>query len=56
MRTPKEIKAEIRQVKADMRADGVRTVSCFNGGLTPAEYRYNSTLTRLKVELMRAGG
>ncbi len=34
-----------------MRTLGVRTVSCFNGGLTNDESRYNSELFRLKTQL-----
>lgn len=56
MRTPKEIKAEIREVRAEMRARGIRRTSCFNGGLTPQESQYNSRLFALNTELERANG
>jgi len=54
MKTAKEIKAEIAATKKEMREYGVRVVSCFNGGLTGDERSYNTTLFRLKTELLRA--
>lgn len=52
--TSKEIRAEIRATRAEMRECGIRTVSCFNGGLDNATYRANFRLYRLKVELDNA--
>lgn len=54
MKTPdpiKTAKAEIRDLKREMKSRGVRVVSCFNGGLTPDESRYNSELFKLKTQL-----
>ena len=45
--------AEIREVKREMKASGIRITSCMNGGLSREEYSYNSQLFRLKTELMR---
>ncbi len=53
--TAKEIKQAIATLKREMRADGVRVVSCFNAGLTRAELSYNTQLFRLKTELIKAG-
>lgn len=52
--TEKEIKAEIRATKREMKQRGVRKVSCFNGGLTPDESRYNTELFRLNSLLLNA--
>lgn len=49
--TAKEIRAEIRAVKAEMKERGIKTVSCFNGGLDDGTYRANSQLFRLKLAL-----
>lgn len=54
MRTIKEIKSDIKSVKADMKSKGVRVVSCFNGGLTESERCSNSELFNLKTELIAA--
>lgn len=48
-----EAKRELREVKAEMRAKGIRRVSCFNGGLTPDEKRTNEALFRLKTTIDR---
>lgn len=44
---------EIRETKREMKESGIRVTSCMNGGLSPAEYSYNSRLFRLKTELAR---
>ena len=44
---------EIRELKREMKEQGVRVTSCMNGGLTGMEYSYNATLFRLKTELIR---
>lgn len=54
MRNPKEIKKEIRDIRADMKRQGIRVMSCFNGGLTREESMYNQNLFALKTELERA--
>ncbi len=54
MKTAQEIKAEIRSVKREMREQGVRVISCFNAGLTGDERSFNTTLFRLKTELLKA--
>ena len=47
----KQIRAEIKAVKMEMRERGIRTVSCFNGGLDDGTYRANAQLFRLKLAL-----
>jgi hypothetical protein len=49
-----EIKRQIRETRREMKAIGVRVISCFNGGLDPVTYRYNARLFQLKVDLERA--
>lgn len=41
------LKKELRILKSEMKAEGVRRVSCFNGGLNPRERFYNSEIFRL---------
>ena len=52
--TVKEIRAEIRTLKSEMKAAGIKKTSCFNGGLTPETYRYNARLFELDVWLKNA--
>lgn len=49
--TVKELKRAIRDCKAEMKAAGIRRISCFNGGLSSDEYRYNSRIFALNCEL-----
>lgn len=51
MRTIPEIKKDIRELRAEMKAKRVRRISCFNGGLTPCERDFNSRLFNLNTEL-----
>ena len=50
MRTLPEIEQEIRETKREMKRLGVRRVSCFNGGLTADENRWNCRLFNLNTE------
>lgn len=52
--TVKEIKQQLRRLRAEMKEAGIRRISCFNGGLSPQEYHYNSKLYILGVELEKA--
>ncbi len=54
MKTRQQILAEIRELKREMKASGVRVISFMNAGLTRAEYAANATLFRLKTELAKA--
>lgn len=51
MRTIQEIRIDIRAIKREMRAKGVRRISCFNGGLSADERAFNSQLFNLETEL-----
>jgi hypothetical protein len=52
--TSKQVKQLIRETKREMKESGVRRISCFNSGLSGAEYRLNAKLFQLSVELERA--
>lgn len=54
MAMEKEIMKQLREVRKEMRANSVRQISCFNGGLSPEEYRLNSLLFALKMKLERS--
>lgn len=47
------IKQQIAAIKKEMKANGIRTTSCFNGGLTKEEYYYNSQLFKLKAQVIK---
>ena len=47
----KELNKQILEIKKEMKRDSVRVVSCFNGGLTSEERRFNTELFRLKTKL-----
>ena len=49
--THEDIKRELRALKQEMRANNVKRLSCFNGGLTPAERQYNTRLFALETKL-----
>jgi hypothetical protein len=54
MRTSKEIRLELQQTKREMRAKGIKRVSCFNGGLSGEVYQLNAKCFRLATELETA--
>lgn len=54
MRTAKEIKQEISELKKEMKSNFVPVKSCFNGGHTSESLRCNTLLFKLKTELERA--
>ena len=47
------LRRQIRELRAEMRAAGIRKTSCFNGGLDRETYRANAELFRLNTELER---
>lgn len=49
----RELRKELRELRAEMKASGVRHTSCFNGGLTAVEYRMNAERFRLETELSK---
>lgn len=50
----KELRAELRAVRAEMKSRGIREISCFNGGHSSESYRLNARLFELKTYLARA--
>jgi hypothetical protein len=52
--TAREIRAEIRNTRREMKQAGIKRISCFNGGLSQAEYRCNARLYQLGVDLSDA--
>ena len=52
--TTQEIRAEIREIRAAMKAAGIKRFSCFNGGQSPESYRYNARLYALECALAKA--
>jgi hypothetical protein len=52
--TCKEIKAEIRELRAYMKANGIKRSSFMNGGHSPESYRCNARLFALDVKLKDA--
>jgi len=47
----KEIRAEIRELRREMREKKIKRTSCFNGGHSPESYRYNARIFQLETDL-----
>jgi len=47
----KAMKAQLREVKREMREKGIKRKSCFNGGHSAESYRLNAECFRLKTEI-----
>lgn len=56
MRTPKEIQKDIRELRAEMRADGIPIRSFMNRQPSMYAARCNERLYALKLELEKARG
>lgn len=54
MATVKEIRQAIKATKQEMKARGVKRVSCFNGGLHGEVYQLNAHLFGLETDLIEA--
>ena len=54
MKRSTEIRRQLADTRREMRERGIKTVSCFNGGLDDGTYRANAQLYRLKIELENA--
>lgn len=52
----KTLRAELRAVKEDMKELGIRRISCFNGGLSNVQWRYNAECFRLESEIKEIQG
>ena len=50
MRTLKQVNADLRECRAEMRARGIKRTSCFNGGLSADVYRFNARMFALENE------
>lgn len=53
MSDEKEIRAELREIRAEMKRLHIRRVSCFNGGHSPESYRLNARMFALETALKR---
>lgn len=47
------LKHEIQETRREMRAKGIRRLSCFNGGHSPESYRLNARMFELETLLKR---
>lgn len=54
MATSHTIAKELREVRREMKAMGIRRTSCFNGGLDRETYRYNARCFALETDLKTA--
>jgi hypothetical protein len=54
VRTEKEIRADIRETRREMKAKGIKRTSCFNGGLCGEAYSLNARMFALETELEQA--
>jgi hypothetical protein len=54
MKDIKRIRAAIRETRAEMRAKGIKRISCFNGGLSGEVYSLNARMFQLETELKTA--
>jgi hypothetical protein len=54
MRTEKEIRSDIRELRARMKARGIRRTSMMNGGHSMESMRANQEMFSLETELMKA--
>ena len=52
--TSKQIRAEIRETRQEMKQKGIRRISCFNGGLSGEVYSLNARMFRLELALSDA--
>ncbi len=52
--TSQEIKAEIRETRKEMKAKGIKRISCFNGGLSGEVYSLNARMFKLETDLASA--
>jgi len=47
----KELRREIRDTRAEMKAKGIKRTSCFNGGLIGEVYSLNARMFQLETHL-----
>jgi hypothetical protein len=46
-----QLKTQIRELRKEMRAKGIKRISCFNGGLHGEVYTYNARMFALETQL-----
>ena len=49
-----EIRKQIRETRKEMRAKGIKRISCFNGGLSGEVYSLNARMFQLETQLKDA--
>ena len=49
--TSQEIKKQIRETRKEMKAKGIKRISCFNGGLSGEVYSLNARMFDLETKL-----
>lgn len=54
MAEAKEIAKQLRALRAEMKANGIKKTSCFNGGMDRATQRYNERRFALETNLIEA--
>ncbi len=47
----KQLRRDLRETRAEMKAKGIKRISCFNGGLQGEVYSLNARVFRLETEL-----
>ena len=47
----KSIRAKIRETRKEMKEQGIKRTSCFNGGLSRIEWQYNARMFELETNL-----
>ena len=52
--TSQEIKKQIRETRKEMKAKGIKRISCFNGGLLGEVYSLNARMFDLETKLADA--
>ena len=52
--TVKQIRAQIRETRQEMKAKGIRRISCLNGGLLGEVYSLNAKMFSLETALKSA--
>ncbi len=52
----KELKKQLRELRREMKAAGIKRTSCFNGGLDHETYRYNARCFELDTMIRKAEG
>ncbi len=48
-----QLQQELRQLRKEMKAQGIRRTSCFNGGLDAETYRANARVFALETAIQR---